>query len=1225
MADLKFRRTVLSLAVVAMTFTMVSADPEFDKLLKAGEYKAALDYADEKIGITDRDAAIWVKIAQANTALGLNEKALACYLVSWRLNPNDYQSLLGCALVYNNMKQPEDALNMAKKALDINFTAEASWEYAKACIALNRSAEAKSALEKVIQADPKNAIANRELGNIYYNDKAYDKAALLLVKDYSKESDGFAVYKIGKSYLEAGKTDSAIIFLKESLAKGAQSECHIDLGRAYFKVKNMKDAALSYGNVSREMLTATDLYNFASARNAAGEAADAAQLYDASIDKFGDSNSKEALLAREKSARYSLQNKQYEAALRNLYFIVQADPKGITVPEGNFLLSDVYSATNDTRNAIACLENAISLNSKNVEAYARLADLYQKSNMPDKAKQTLESMMALSPNDPGVYLSLGQYNLKAKKYSDAHSMFEKSNSLKKSADAFEGLAIAEYNLNQPALARVSAANAIKMNAESTESRIILSKIFTQEKNYREAQVQLEFIVKKRSDAEYLNMLSVCYLNNGQKDKVLEIDKKIVAMNSDDVDSRMRLAKNAEERKNYSEALDWYKELMSIKTEDASIVFKLYELSNALKDPVWSMIYLKKYIAFSPDNSEAHGYMGDLYYDDNKMDDALNEYRTALKLNPSSKGFLKRYAEIVSAKGLQDEVINALSGLITSGDADAGTFTTLGLIYEKKKMTQKAVEMYQSALQKEPSNIDALSALAGCQASLGDVNGAIISYEQIIMMNNKAVNEYKELGELYLRSFKQAEAIKTFKIYLSKDSTDFKIAKTVGNEAYKNGEFKDAQRFLGMLGNRADDQDLFEYADACVQNGDSLKAMASLEQLKSRKLKSVMQAKVCIMLVNSYEKANRFSDAVRVLGELIVLPGGKDPDNYYKRAFLTEKDNQAAAIKMYEENCKAFPADYRNFLRLGVLLSENNETISKSIEMLQRVTELGATIPSVWLELGKVYMKQGKDNNAINAFRRFAEIEPQNFDANRNLGVLLLKTNKVNEGIVYLEIANTMQSGDPVVMANLAKGYLQTNRNQEAMDLLAKVKEKAADNMEVRIALFEVYNKTGQKDKALAEIKGIADATNDYTHILLYAQCLLDAGKITEAIDAVENILAADAENVDALMMKAKSLRLDKKYEEAIEIYKEISFIRSEYAPAFFERAETHLMQSKYQWAETYYKRTLEADKNYSLAELGLARISKTRKDAAGYRLHLDNAYRLDPENALIKEEMTKGN
>jgi tetratricopeptide (TPR) repeat protein len=194
-----------------------------------------------------------------------------------------------------------------------------------------------------------------------------------------------------------------------------------------------------------------------------------------------------------------------------------------------------------------------------------------------------------------------------------------------------------------------------------------------------------------------------------------------------------------------------------------------------------------------------------------------------------------------------------------------------------------------------------------------------------------------------------------------------------------------------------------------------------------------------------------------------------------------------------------------------------------------------------------------------------------------------------------------------------------------MELLLKVRELAKDDPEIRFELYEVLSKGNQKEKALTEIKSLVELTHNPKYVLIYAKNLLDGGKVKEAQDAVEDILAADAENLDALMLKALALRAEKKYDEAIEVYKELVYVKTDYAPAFFERAETHLIQNKFQWAETYYKRTLEVDPKFALAEFGLAKIAKVRKDQGAFKLHLENAYKLDPDNIQIKEELSRAN
>ncbi len=121
---------------------------------------------------------------------------------------------------------------------------------------------------------------------------------------------------------------------------------------------------------------------------------------------------------------------------------------------------------------------------------------------------------------------------------------------------------------------------------------------------------------------------------------------------------------------------------------------------------------------------------------------------------------------------------------------------------------------------------------------------------------------------------------------------------------------------------------------------------------------------------------------------------------------------------------------------------------------------------------------------------------------------------------------------------------------------------------------------------------------------------------------LENILAQEPDNFDVLMIKARILRKDKKYDEAVEIYKEINAMMPDHIMSMFERAEAHLEQSKLQWAEMFYNRVLKLDPQFALAELGLARVAKVRKDQAAYREHLDKARSLDPNNKKIQDEIS---
>jgi Tfp pilus assembly protein PilF len=63
-----------------------------------------------------------------------------------------------------------------------------------------------------------------------------------------------------------------------------------------------------------------------------------------------------------------------------------------------------------------------------------------------------------------------------------------------------------------------------------------------------------------------------------------------------------------------------------------------------------------------------------------------------------------------------------------------------------------------------------------------------------------------------------------------------------------------------------------------------------------------------------------------------------------------------------------------------------------------------------------------------------------------------------------------------------------------------------------------------------------------------------------------------------------------------------------------------MQQNKPQWAEKFYDRAIRTDPKMGVAELGLAKVFKIRKDNAGYITHLKKAQELSPDNPDIKAE-----
>jgi len=1214
--------------LLILTFTVFSgglfADANFDRLLSAKNFQEAIDYADKNLQNDKRTPAIWAKLGQANDAIGMPEKALACYMVGWRMDQNNYAALLGIAQIYNKMEQYDNALSMAENALKINFTAEASWEFARACIALKRPGDAKKALEKILETDPNNLIANRELGNIYYEEGDFAKALPLIRRSYREKADGENAFRIGRAYVEIGVADSAIVYLREAVKRKVNvSESSRYMARAQFRLKKYTETIAEYGRVSANQMEAIDHYNLGFSRDRAKDAPGALAAYQAAVTAFGNDRSREALLARAFVAKDQLSKNQAAAALNHLRFIETADERAAIVRDIYFLLADAYAETKNVNSAVSSLEKAIAQNSKNIEAYARLAELYEKSGQGERAKRTYERMMSVSPNDPNVFLALGNYNNKEKRWAEAIPHFEKSISLRKSAAASEGLAVAAFNTKDMKKALDAAREAVSANKDAHEARVILARVLINNKDFKGAQQHAEAICRREpSNLEYLRMLALCYENNKEAAKLAETDRLIAAADRRDVPSRLRLARFAVSRNDNPTAITMYREIAALDANHSESVQKLAELLNKgnQNQKTEAVTFMRRYVALNQNNAEAHRDLGDMLYEQKNLDGALESYRTAIRLDPNLKGFHKRYAEIVIARGLHNEVITALNAVIKNGDADVSTYTTLGMIHQGRRQFKEAQDMYTKALSLDPTNLDALSALAASQAAAGDINAAIITYEQAVMMNKDAGKEYKELGDLYTRQKKDAEALRSYMRYLDKVKDDLAVANTVGRLLYEQKRFADAARYLALV-KSTDPAFLFMYADALAQSGKGKEAIPTLENLRGRRPPVANANQVLRALAVAYENDKQNLKAGQAYAEFIAIRGTRDAEAAYKAAFLQEKDAPAEAMKIYEANTKTYPDDFRNFLRLGLMLSQKKETAQRALPHLRRCISVADSLPVIWLELAKIYGAMNNDKEELEAYQKYMRTDPQHVEANKRAGTLLMRAGDMTNAMVHLEIANTVSPNDPSVMTLLARGYLRSNRTREAIDMLVRAKAASPKDANIRFQLYELFVQTGQTKRANDEIKQLVDINNDIRYRLLYGESLINQNNVREAEKIADEILDADPDNVDAMLLKAKIFRAGRKWTEADEIYREITEIIPNHAVAHFERAET-IMQAKGSLprAEALYNRALRADPKLASAHLGLARLFRQQKKMDDFRKHITEAQKLEPNNEEIANE-----
>lgn len=1218
----------LPILAVTILFGAAVADPQFDRLVRERKFQEAIDYAEVNLPIASRNASTMVDLARAYEEAGQVEKALATFMVCWRLNPTNYASLLGAAKIHNKLGQPDRAVTMAQKALEQNFTAEASWEFARACIALKRPGDAKKALEKVLESDARNLTANRELGLIYVAERNFGKAISLLRVAYQNKAEAALAYSLGKAYLETNSPDSAVLYLEEARRGGSDADgIQLDLARTYYKLNQFALAAEAFANIpGKSGLTSLDYYIRAVSIEKTKGTAQSIDYYRDAVAQFGSSVSKDALTARGKVGKWSLDQAQNSSAIAQFEFIYPVDARGEIVPGLPFMLAQAYAKSGNSSKAIEVLEKLIAQDKKNVQAYMALAELYENAKFPEKAKKTYEALRTLSPNDPGIYLSLGQYYLERSKYSDALENLLKSNSLRRSVEALTGIAQSSYQLKSYGTAKETGEAALVLDPNRWDLRKILAKIYMSEERFAEARNHLEELIKQSpNNYDFWLDLAICYEQLGKAELLAEADKKIIGLDSKNVDSRLRYGQHCLAQNNTRAALPIYKELAVLIPSNTEVLQTLVKICKDMGYTPDAITYLRRYVAIVPNQAGRYRELGDMLYERKNYDEALEAYRTAIKIDPKISGFYKRYAEIMIAKKQDEEVVKALLKLVGAGEADAQDYATLGMIYQKQGNYPRALATYQDALRVEPQNTEVLSAMGECYARAGNVRDAIITYEQVVIMNPNAIDEHKSLGELYDKVNRTDESARAYRAYLAKEPNDTKSARMLAQYAFGKGQYDEALKFfrLARLDEEAPFPELLAYGESAFRAGDFRECASVLERLGKRNPATANAIKIYRMLAESYEAVGEEAKAAEAYGAYNSQPGVRDGDASYKQASLVEKTDPSAALRIYEANTQKFPGDHRNFYRLYRLYSQEPKYLAKAVPMLKKAASLSDTVKINWFEVAKIHQKANQVDDELGALKKCLDADPQNVEANRRSGELLLQKGAIQDGLVYLEVAGTLSPSDWKIMLLLADGYEKTKRNNEAMELLSKARKLRKDDPEIAGRLVRVLAKTGQSKRALEEMRELVKTQRQPKMLLLYADLLLKEGKATEAENAVNDLRTMDPENVEAMMILGKAQAVQKRYDDALNTLKEVSLIDPQNALALFETGEVHLATGSILRAELFYKRSLERNSRFALGELGMAKIEKVRKNRSKYLSHLEAAKRLDPANELILNEIEK--
>ena len=148
---------------------------------------------------------------------------------------------------------------------------------------------------------------------------------------------------------------------------------------------------------------------------------------------------------------------------------------------------------------------------------------------------------------------------------------------------------------------------------------------------------------------------------------------------------------------------------------------------------------------NPDSWMAHDNLGQVYFKQGRMAEAIGQFQKTLDLKPDFAEAHDNLANVLGAQGKQDEaIVQLLEALKYKPQFDQAHYN-LGLIYSHQGLMKEAVNEFRSAIKLNPRNDKALANLGMTLAQQGRLNEAMDYYRQALAVAPDNPQAHNALG------------------------------------------------------------------------------------------------------------------------------------------------------------------------------------------------------------------------------------------------------------------------------------------------------------------------------------------------------------------------------------------------------------------------------------------------------------------------------------------------
>jgi len=1090
----------------------------------------------------------------------------------------------------------------------------------------NNRAALYPVLEKLVVAEPLNAVYLAQKGKMDFEAKRYKEASdayLRVMKVNAKDGDG--AYVLGESYYNLNQFVAAEPYLGAAVAQRSEDlNLRLHYAQVLEKTGKGKSAAAEYEKVltgrPNDGMVVDKLIGLYESAN---DPVRLIVLYNKKMEVSGKKD-KDLLLKLGGVYRSQKRNDEalstYEAVLgldennetalmmttdlyeekKDLKKAALKLEKLLTMkasPQSNLRLAGYFIALQDSARAISPLEVYTASKNADIGQYLLLGLCYRSIKQTEKAEYVLNRIAVSpatgAPNNVRNSALTALYDIYRAK-NDKENLKKVLTSLvllnpKNEAYQYElGSLYYEAKVFEPALKFLLAAHALKPNMESSAKMI--GTIYFVGKAYPKALSFLKAALEKDpKDVELHGMLGFAYAQDKATASLAAAEYgTVLTIKPDDSRAARALVDIYEKNQQSAKLMEAYETLLRLESSDKAVWRKFAALAQAQKAPDKAEKALLKLAELDPKNSQTEIQLGELYEAQKKSKEAVLHYGKAIALNAEKPAEYERRIGFIY---LNDKNLDsAAAHLYKAVESDPYTHDAayqLGILYENKKDYEQAVSFFDLAQEAQPENAEYVFRSGRASFRLNEYPAAKQKLLRAVSLNAKLDEAYYMIGQVFLAqdNAKQAAAYFAKAIQLKPDNLDY--LKQLADADYRSKLFTEAvPLYVKLLATKPDDLESHANLGRCylVLKAEE-KAVKEFDLVMANKPQLVEEE---FEIGRLYYNLKRGKEAKRILNNVLrTHPENADAQEMIADIFLADKDVKNA-IDHYLEAAKSDKNRFdllKKAADLYLSIKNEDKAVSTYESYLSQKKD-----PEVAKNLSDIYRKNKNEKDLRRILVLRASMNPKEVSTWMELAQLDLKNEKIEDAV---NAFNQVLKVDPA--------------NKEALYLSGKIylDQKSYPTALIRLAAAVKLNPGSLKAN------------------LALATCYYDTKVVAQAIPLYAKVLQLDPKNESALDKLIELYRIAGNQNElGLHLKKKIE-MNPKAGDAYLELAGLYLKVGKAAEAEASFKKGLELKGESFDAFKTLARLFFTQNRLQEAVDYYKKAIYINSKDAEVYQELGK--